>query len=276
MSSNRKTISVLGCGWFGFPFAESMVEKGYTVKGSTTTPEKKIALQDAGIAPYLLNLKEEAPDIDLDFFKSDILICCIPPKKDPIIQQQYAAKIKKVADSAAKGRVREFIFISSTSVFQDNNKQLDENDMPAPETASGKIILEAEQNLTSSTDFRTTIVRFAGLFGPGRDPGRFFAGKTNIPNGLSPVNMICLDDCIGILTSIISQTKYGGVYHACSPEHPDRMSFYTAAAKRSGLPLPQFIPQKNSWKIIDSVRLKTELDYKFRLNLHDLVNQQDI
>ncbi|WP_219225207.1 SDR family oxidoreductase [Pedobacter antarcticus] len=273
MSSNTKTISVLGCGWFGFPFAVSMVKKGYTVKGSTTTPEKKTALQEAGIAPYLLDLNAEIPDMNPEFFNSDILICCIPPKRDPVIQQQYAEKIKRIADSAAKGSIRDFIFISSTSVFRDNNQQLNEDDAPVPDTASGKIILEAEQNSSSSGYFRTTIVRFAGLFGTGRDPGRFFAGKTDIANGLSPVNMIGLEDCIGIITSIISQEKYGGIYHACSPEHPDRMSFYTAAAKRSGLPLPQFIPQKNSWKIIESNRLKSELDYKFQINLHDLVSQ---
>lgn len=273
MSSNTKTISVLGCGWFGFPFAESMVKKGYTVKGSTTTSEKKTALRNAGITPFLLDLNAEIPDMNPEFFESDILICCIPPKRDPAIQQQYAARIKKIAASAARGHIREFIFISSTSVFQDNNQRLNEDDIPVPDTSSGKIILEAEQNLRSSANFRTTIVRFAGLFGPGRDPGRFFAGKTDIVNGLSPVNMIGLEDCIGVLTTIINQEKYGGVYHACSPEHPDRISFYTAAAKRSGLPLPEFLPQKNSWKIIDSNRLKAELDYKFRLNLHDLVSQ---
>lgn len=35
-----QTISIMGCGWLWLPLAERLVQQGYTVKGSTTTPGK--------------------------------------------------------------------------------------------------------------------------------------------------------------------------------------------------------------------------------------------
>ncbi|WP_258929290.1 hypothetical protein [Flavobacterium davisii] len=36
----RQKISLLGCGWLGLPLAESLIKKGYEIKGSTTNLDK--------------------------------------------------------------------------------------------------------------------------------------------------------------------------------------------------------------------------------------------
>mgnify|MGYP003615968040 CR=1 FL=1 len=38
-------ISILGCGWLGFPLAQKLIETGYEVKGSTTSESKLEALK---------------------------------------------------------------------------------------------------------------------------------------------------------------------------------------------------------------------------------------
>ena len=48
-----KTISLLGCGWLGLPLAKQLIEKGYTVKGTTTTEDRMSVLECAGVVPYL-------------------------------------------------------------------------------------------------------------------------------------------------------------------------------------------------------------------------------
>lgn len=272
---HQKTISILGCGWFGLPLAKHLIGKGYLVKGSTTTTEKIPNLKEAGIIPYLINLEDEITAQSLDFFSSDILLCCIPPKRDPLVLAKYPEKITKMMDAATIGKVKEIIFISSTSVFGDHNQIYTELHSPQPDSISGNILLEAEIYLRENTAIRSTIVRFSGLFGPGRDPGRFFAGKTSIPNGEAGVNLIELTDCIGIVTAILQQEKYGLTYHACSPDHPTRSSFYTIAAKKSGLELPEFKPEKKQWKIIESEIVNKILQYNFQVELNSLVNQSD-
>ena len=44
-------ISILGCGWLGFPLAKALLSKGLSVKGSTTSSEKLATLEKAGITP---------------------------------------------------------------------------------------------------------------------------------------------------------------------------------------------------------------------------------
>ena len=53
-----KQISILGCGWLGMPLAKSLLEKGFSVKGSTTSLEKISAIQSNGIQPFQIELSE--------------------------------------------------------------------------------------------------------------------------------------------------------------------------------------------------------------------------
>ena len=102
-----------------------------------------------------------------------------------------------------------------------------------PQTLSGKQILKAEQILLANPHFITTILRFSGLVGPGRHPGRFFAGKKNIPNGKAPVNLIHLQDCIDLTLLILRKEAFGYTFNAAAPHHPQRQEFYTTAAQNA-------------------------------------------
>jgi nucleoside-diphosphate-sugar epimerase len=163
--------------------------------------------------------------------------------------------------------VQQVVLISSTGVYGDNNTVVNEMDEPKPDSESGKDLLEAENILKRETSFTTTIIRFAGLIGPGRDPGRFFAGKTDVPNGDAPVNLINLTDCLGISYAIIDKKAFGNTYNAVTPQHPTRAEFYTKAAERSGLEKPQFIREKRTWKIIESVNVPKLLQYTYKISL---------
>ena len=74
-------VSILGCGWLGFPLAKKLIEIGFEVKGSTTSENKLAVLKSNKIAPYLLELSEtKIGESITDFLHdSDILIIDIPP-----------------------------------------------------------------------------------------------------------------------------------------------------------------------------------------------------
>jgi 3-hydroxyisobutyrate dehydrogenase-like beta-hydroxyacid dehydrogenase len=46
-----KKISILGCGWLGFPLAKALLEK-VPHQWSTTSPDKISILEKAGIHPF--------------------------------------------------------------------------------------------------------------------------------------------------------------------------------------------------------------------------------
>jgi nucleoside-diphosphate-sugar epimerase len=257
------TVSILGCGWYGLPLAKALVATGIKVNGSTTSADKVETLQAEGIAPFIIDLSADNTSINSDFFDCDVLVIAIPPKSRSGEGAEYVHKLQRVIDAVQTGIVRKVILISSTGVYSDQNTELDEFSAPAPNTPSGKILLDAEELFKSNGNLKTTIVRFGGLVGPGRDPGRFFASKKQIPNGLAPVNMIHLDDCIGLTLAVIHKDAFGYVFNACTPHHPAKFAFYTRAAAKSGLEQPVFIPELNEWKIISGVNTNKVLGYDF-------------
>jgi nucleoside-diphosphate-sugar epimerase len=259
------TISILGCGWYGLALAKALLVDGITVKGSTTSPEKLGLLADAGIVPFLLNLSEDLP-LSADFFDCDVLIISIPPKARSGAGAEYVPKLKRVIDAINQSLVKKVILISSTGVYADLNQEVNEQTPPQPNTPAGQVLFEAEELFNRQTAFETTIIRFGGLIGPGRDPGRFFAGKKEIPNGLAPVNLIHLDDCIGITKAIIQQDIFDLTINACAPHHPTKMDFYTQATANAGLVSPEFLPELKEWKIVSSVVVGEVLVYNYKID----------
>ena len=55
MAELQKQISILGCGWLGLPLAEQFLERGYIVKGSTTSVANHGLLKSKNIIPYSYN-----------------------------------------------------------------------------------------------------------------------------------------------------------------------------------------------------------------------------
>jgi nucleoside-diphosphate-sugar epimerase len=259
------TVSILGCGWYGTALARSLVNKWIKVKGSTTSAGKLSLLADAGIEPYLINLSPANETIDPAFFECDVLWICIPPKARAGNGAEYLIKIERLITLINTYQIKQVVLISSTGVYGDSNTEVTELDIPIPDSESGKVLLAAEALLNKETEFTTTIIRFAGLIGPERDPGRFFAGKTDIPNGEAPVNLIHLTDCVGISNAVLDKQAFGYTYNAVSPTHPTRAEFYTQAALNSGLEVPQFIEEKKAWKIVSEVTVSELLDYEYKV-----------
>lgn len=260
-----KTISILGCGWFGLAFAKKLVNMGYTVKGSTTTTEKLSILEAEKIQPFIIDAHATEISGNTAFFDADVLFICIPPKRNSPELASYPEKISATL-SAAK-QVKQVVLISSTSVYGDENNIVNEDSETYPDTDSGKVVLEAEAILKTARPDTFTIIRFAGLIGPDRNPGRFFAGKTDVPNGLAPVNLIHQQDAVGLACTLLIKEAFRKIYNACAPQHPTRKAFYTAAAKISDLTEPVFVAEKKDWKVVESLNVPRFLDYKFEVEI---------
>jgi nucleoside-diphosphate-sugar epimerase len=263
-----KTISILGCGWLGLPLARHLVQCGFPVKGSTTTPEKLQSLIDAHIIPYLIAANSQLRGEDIDsFLQSKILFLNIPFKRNLEDPHTYKQQIDSVMSYAQSSPVEFVIFASSTSIYPDERCEAVE-DMPfVPDNPRSQVLWEVEQALLKNHQFETTIIRFSGLYGGTRRIGRFLSGKRNLPKGSRPVNLIHLDDCIEIIAQIIEQDIRGETFNACSDEHPTRKELYTKAAVAFGAEPPQFIneaPTGNVYKIVSNRKLKKRLGYRFK------------
>ncbi|RED24812.1 nucleoside-diphosphate-sugar epimerase [Flavobacterium cutihirudinis] len=269
-----KQISILGCGWLGLPLAERLLEKENLVKGSTTSENKLSILEKAGINPFLVALESESVSESITDFlsESEILIIDIPPKLrgnqsfSTPLEMTFVRKIENLIPFIEKSIVKKVLFVSSTSVYGDENDLINEETIPNPETESGKQLLLAENILLENKNFQTTILRFGGLIGEDRHPVKHLSGKENLENPDAPVNLIHQNDCIGIIESIINQSKWNEIFNAVAPFHPTREEYYTQKAKEQNLVLPKFSSeQSNIKKVVLSKKIENVLDYKFRL-----------
>ena len=263
----NKTISILGCGWYGLPLAKALLASGFKVKGSTTSQDKLAVLANNGIEPHLIDTESE--NLNQDFFKCDLLIISIPPKVNSG-QLPYPDKIKNIAAAAQNAAVKHVILISSTGIYQDGNFVVDEDIIPTPNTPVGRELLAAETILNDKNSFTSTIIRFAGLIGPNRNLAKHFAGKSEIANGLAPINLIHLDDCIGLTKAIIDQDAFGRTYHGVTPSHPTRKEFYTKACEAAGFEKPSFKEELLDWKQIESKNVPEVLAYNYVFKTWDL------
>ena len=256
-------VSILGCGWLGLPLAKALLAEGYIIKGSTTTEAKQEVLEAAGVAPFIISLSEVGVNGDVsDFLEgSDVLIVDVPPKVK--VGESYPKKIQNLIPHIKTAGIEKVLFVSSTSVYADDNTIVTEDTVPNPDSESGKQLLEAEQLLAAALP-NTTILRFAGLIGEDRHPVYHLAGRDNIANPDAPVNLIHRQDCIGIIKAIIAKGAWGEIFNAAAPEHPTRKEYYTAKAKELGLEVPGFEDTKASiGKTIGSHKVVKTLGYTF-------------
>lgn len=261
-------ISILGCGWLGFPLGKALVKKRFHVKGSTTTTKKLSILTSEGVEAYEISVSSEGiigPVVE--FLKgSDVLIINIPPglRKDP--RKDFAGSIARLASEVKHSGIKKVLFVSATSVYKDSIPFPVYKDFDAPNATSvrGRQLITAEQLLQKDVHFQTCILRFGGLTGPGRSPVTFLSGKKEVANPLAPVNLIHQDDCIRIITTILENKDFSGVYNAVFSEHPKRKEYYIRKAEEEGLLPPRFSTGSTSeGKIIESTALQERLGFQF-------------
>lgn len=259
-------ISLLGCGWLGFPLAKKLLQNGFHVKGSTTSANKLVLLEEAKIAPFLISLKAEATLGDIKGFleNSSLLIIDIPPKLRGLEKESFVAKIENLIPHIEYSGIESLLFVSSTSVYNDAEKYVTEATIPNPDTESGLQLLATEKLLQKNTSFQTTVLRFGGLVGDERHPVKFLAGRKDVENPDAPINMIHQDDCIGIILKIIETRSWGETFNAVAPFHPTRKDYYIDKAIDLALAPPTFNQEKPSvGKIVDSTKITEGLGYSF-------------
>ena len=259
-------ISILGCGWLGLPLAEHLIEKGFYVKGSTTSPSRIGELESVEVEAFIIELSSNEVHGDYKSFlqNSKTLIVDIPPKLRGEHPVSFVDKMKNFVETAVlNSSIENVLFISSTSVYGDDAVNVTEETVENPATLSGKQLVETEQFLQQQIDFKTTILRFGGLIGGSRNPAKSLSGKRNIATPEAPINLIHRDDCIGIISAIIEHGIWNEKLNASAPFHPSRKKYYSAKAAELGLPLPAFDENNASGKVIDSSKLVDILDYKF-------------
>ena len=233
--------------------------RGYHVKASTTSESRVSELTSIRAKPFIIDVAKLPINIQA-FLQANVLIINIPSKD--------IDAFSNLAREIENSKVEKVLFVSSTSVYENKNKTVLESDGGESKLSP---LFTIENLFRNIPKIKTTIIRFGGLIGYSRNPGKFFSKGRLVQNPDSNVNLIHRDDCIGIISQIVEQEVWGEVFNCCADTHPTKREFYTHAAKSMGLSAPEFAKSGvKSLKIISNQKVKKMLNYTF---MHpDLMN----
>lgn len=265
--ASPSTVAVLGCGWLGLPLAKHLLAQGHRVLGTTTSPEQLPLLTAQGIEAQLLQLGSDftaADESRLTRLLSQVttLVLNVPPRA--AVAGGYPQLLRPVHRAVAAARVQAVLFVSTTGVYPDEPRLMRETDAVSTRDAASDVLRTEGHFVPRYGQWKSTVVRLGGLMGPDRAPGRFLAGRQNLPQGDAPTNLLHLTDAVGVLSTIIDQNIWGHTLNVCAQSHPLRRDFYPAAATYIGLEPPTFQAGGTSSKLIDSSRLRSLVPYTFQ------------
>jgi nucleoside-diphosphate-sugar epimerase len=252
-----KNIAIIGCGWLGSELAKALLKKNYTVHGSSRKKERLQSLIAKGLIPHQMNYADFS-SAQAWMHECDILVLNIPPSDFKFL---YAEKMVEVSKNMKKDA--QIIFISSTSVYANNDGIVTEKTKATGGPRNGKWVLDAEERLADNHKNNLTIIRMSGLIGGERHPVKYMSEK-EYEFGGNPVNLIHRDDCVGLIELVINKNIRGKIINGVCEENPTRKDYYTFAAEQLNLAPPVFLKtEAKGFKQINS-EIMNEIGYKMK------------
>ncbi|CAG5074289.1 Protein YeeZ [Dyadobacter sp. CECT 9623] len=266
----KKRISILGCGWLGIALAQRLLVDPITsvVKASTTSEGKLADFERRGLEGFRLPLTPGFPENDSvsAFFDTDSLIISLPPRSGKNEPGFYTKQIEAVVDAIRNSPVKEVIFISSTSIYPDLNRIVTEQDVTLPEHSPAQEMVLAENLIESLRPEKTvSILRFGGLLGYNRIPGKYVQGQKDMSTGEIPVNYIHRDDGAAVILTMLKLGVKNETFNIVAPLHPPRKAIYLDTCAQFGWEAPTFLSPaaKPDFKIISNEKLTQHFPYEF-------------
>lgn len=262
------SVSIVGLGWLGFPLAKHLQRVGWEVRGSKRTHEGADSIRLHGVEAYFLQLTPEIdaePDDVYELLSADSLIINIPPSQYFFDTDSYVEGVKNLVNEALLHGVQHLLFISSTSVFPQQNGEFDEQSAVEPQSDVGKALFDIENWLCQLDNVDCDILRLAGLIGIDRHPVSRLAGRREVKGGSQPVNLVHQTDCILAIQLLLETRGHKRLYHLSAPQHPNRADYYHTMAKKLGLPPPKFVQHETDLqRIIYGNKIVEELGFEYR------------
>ncbi len=171
--------------------------------------------------------------------------------------------------AALPGTPARCLWVGSTAVHAESgDRWQDEETPPRPDTWNGRLLLEAERWVSAEVP-NATVLRLAGLYGPGRDwmIRRVRAGESCRADPPHWTNRIHVDDAAGAIAHLLSIEEPARVYLGVDEEPATDCAVLGHLARRLGLPDAAYADASSSGdatgKRLSSARLR-RCGYRFR------------
>ena len=202
----EQRVLIAGCGDVGTQLGVRLSTQGAQVFGLRRT----INQLPAGIHGIAADMTD--PDTLGTLPACDWLFYTAAAKsRDPdIYRRTYVDGLKHVLDALPTSPRHLFLTSSSGVYAQTEHEWVDEQSVTEPDSESGRILLASEQ-LALSSGIPATVVRFSGIYGPGRNHLQRLV-ESGIAAPREPLhysNRIHSADCAGVLEHLLQLALQG-------------------------------------------------------------------
>lgn len=205
---NDQKILLVGYGDIAHRLAPQLIAQGATVYA--------IARSDKTVADGVIFWRGGISDVTVQScmseVKADLVVITLTPdgRRETDYRQAYLHNVESLLAcwKRTKSEPKHVIFVSSTSVYeQSQGERVTEITPAVASSSSSGVLIESEQLLLQS-GIPSCIVRFAGIYGPGRDYliKQVIAG---VAGTAAFTNRIHVTDCVGIL-SFLAHVVFNG------------------------------------------------------------------
>ena len=205
-------ILIVGCGAIGSDLAGVLSAKGHDVTGLKRNPRASAPGRINYVAADISSPADLA-DLDTDFIQAFFIV-----SPDGRNEQSYRAVYETGLNNLlAKLPDAHWLMVSSSSVYgQTQGEWVDENSVAEPDNITSRLIRQAELRLMASSP-ANIVVRFSGIYGPGREYLLRQAMQTPAIQQTPPyfTNRIHQQDCVGVLSFLLEQRLTGNALAQC-------------------------------------------------------------
>lgn len=259
---------IVGCGYLGERLASRWLAAGSRVWGLVRTPSRLARLSAAGVEPIVADVAAPLPLPALPEVDTVVWAVGFDRTAGRSYREVHVDGLRRLLDALA-GNPR-LIFVSSTGVWgRVDGQRVDEATPPHPDREAGRVLLEAEALLGGHPKGRGTVLRLAGIYGPGRLPriDDLRAGRPLEADPDSWLNLVHVDDAAAVVIAVADHAGPGPLYVVSDGRPVRRRDFYARLADLVGSPPPNWIPPaadaRGGDKRVDPRRLFAEIGPAF-------------
>ena len=203
-------VLIAGCGDVGTALGLMLDERNHEVIGARRSAERL----PGSLHPLSIDLTDRA-SVERDVPAVDFVVYCVAAgRRDPdAYRRAYVDGVATLLDVLENRTVppRRVFFVSSTSVYGERGGAwIDESTDVEPGGFTGEYLVAGERRMLVSP-ISATVVRFAGIYGPGRGwlIERARAGGSCSDHPPKFTNRIHRDDCAGALAHLVGSAIGG-------------------------------------------------------------------
>ena len=263
-------VLIAGCGDVGTALGLALSERGHDVVGARRSAHRL----PEPLRPLSVDLTDVRA-IDRTVPAVDVAVYAVAAgsRDEGAYRRAYVDGVAALLEAleARAEPPRRVFFVSSTSVYGERGGEwVDETTPPGPRGFAGESLVAGERRMLASP-IPATVVRFAGIYGPGRgwmiERARAGASCAGDPPKLT--NRIHRDDCAGVLAHLVDRAgRCDDVYVGVDDAPVGECEVLEWLAARLGAPPPRRIrggesAAQASGKRCSNARLRAS-GYRFR------------